>query len=242
MSQDAQQPENTSEETQTSAEQAEVKQAEIEKLQASVKEAMETAEDVREEVRRLTMEALAEGKLDASQVRSVIQAVIEGASSGMEAHGPKAKAALEEAVKGLEDGLIKAAEATKLALEEATSRAQDFTEQEVKQAVDQLINLERHFVDVLTELAQKGSEQARETLEDLARHARNSGTAIGEYMAEVMESLPKKLQEAGEWGFKAGVETARNTGAQLAAITSGFLAGLADVLDRQAKKLKQDKS
>ncbi len=241
MSEEAQHPENASEEKSSAAE-TEARQAEIEKLQASVREAMETAEDVREEVRRLTMEALGEGKLDAGQVRSVIQAVIEGASSGMETHGPKAKAALEEAVKGLEDGLIKAAEATKLALEEAASRTQDFTEQEVKQAVDQLLDLERHFVDVLTDLAQKGSEQARDTLEDLARHARNSGTAIGEYMGEVMESLPKKLQEAGEWGFKAGMETARNTSAQLASIASGFLAGLADVLDRQAKKLKQDKS
>lgn len=228
--------------SQAKPEQHQAAQMEVEKLQQSVQQAVETSENVREEVRRITMDALAEGKLDAAQVKSVIEAVIEGASAGMTTHGAKAKAALEEAVQGLEDGLIKAAEASKLALEEAASRTEEFTEQEVKQALDQMLQLERVFVDTLADLAHKGTDQARAVLDDLARHARNSGTSLGEYMSEVMETLPRRLQEAGEWGFKAGVETARATGAHLAAIASGFLAGLADALEKQSNKLKHKKS
>ncbi|HEB77354.1 MAG TPA: hypothetical protein ENI90_02360 [Methylothermaceae bacterium] len=213
-----------------------------EKLQASVREAVETAEDVREAVRRLTVEALAEGRLDAAEIRSVVEAVVEGASAGIEKHGTRARQALEEVLRGLEDGLIKAAEASKLALEEAASRAQEFAEQDVKRAFDQLVEMEKVYIDTLTEVARKGSEQSRAILSDLAHHARNSGTAIGEYMAEVMETLPRKLQEAGEWGLKAGIESARTAGAQLAAIASGFLAGISEALDRQAKKLRQEKS
>ncbi len=216
-------------------------QATVEQLKASVQEAVESEEAIREKVRRLTMEALAEGKLDAGQVKTIIETVMQAASVGVETHGSRARQALEEAVKGLEEGLVKAAEASKLALEEAASRADEFTEQEVKRAFDQLVELEKLYLDTLAEVAKKGGAQAAEILADLARHARNSGTSIGEYLAEVMQTLPRKLQEAGQWGFKAGLETARTTGAQLAAVTSGFLAGIADALDRQAKKTQPEK-
>lgn len=239
MNQDNSQESDTSrEEGQASRENREA----IEQLQASVQEAVESSEDVREKVRRLTVEALAEGKLDTAEVRSVIEAVIEGASAGIEQHGGRARQALEEAMGGLEDGLIKVAEASKLALEEAASRAGDFAEQDVKNAFDQLVELERMYVETLAEVARRGGEHAGELLEDLARHAKNSGTAVGEYMTEVMSSLPRKLQEAGEWGLKAGVETTRSAGAQLTSIASGFLAGIAEALEKQSGKLKQDKS
>lgn len=213
-----------------------------EKLQAAVQEAVETAGDIREAVRRLTVEALAEGRLDAAEIRSVVEAVVEGASAGVEKHGGRARQALEEVLRGLEDGLIKAAEASKLALEEAAGRAQEFAEQDVKRAFDQLVEMEKVYIDTLADVAKKATEQTREILNDLARHARNSGTAIGEYMAEVMETLPRKLQEAGEWGLKAGIESTRTAGAQLAAIASGFLAGISEALDRQAKRLRKEKS
>lgn len=217
-------------------------QESAEQLQSSVREAVEEAEDVREKVRRLTMEALAEGKLDAGQIRKVIESVVEGASAGVGKPGSRARQALEEAVRGLEDGLIKAAEASRLALEEAAGRAEEFTEQEIRRAMDQLMEMEKVYIDTLADVAKKGSEQTREILGDLARHARHSGTAIGEYMTGVMETLPRKLQEAGEWGLKAGVEAARTTGSQLAAIASGFLAGIADALERQAGKGKREKT
>lgn len=216
-------------------------QATVEQLKASVQEAVESEEAIREKVRRLTMEALAEGKLDAGQVKTIVETVMQAASVAIETHGSRARQALEEAVKGLEEGLVKAAEASKLALEEAASRADEFTEQEVKSAFDQLVELEKLYLDTLAEVAKKGGAQASEILADLARHARDSGTTIGEYLAEVMQTLPRKLQEAGQWGFKAGLETARTTGARLAAITSGFLAGIADALDRQTKKNQPEK-
>jgi polyhydroxyalkanoate synthesis regulator phasin len=212
-----------------------------EQLKAGVKAAVESQEDIREKVRRLTVEALAEGKLEAEQVKAIIESVIQGASLGIETHGNRARQALEEAVKGLEDGLIKAAEASKLALEEAASRADEFTAQEVKRAFEQLVELEKLYLDTLAEVAKKGSAQAGEILADLVRHARDSGTAVGEYLAEVMQTLPRKLQEAGQWGFKAGLDAARTTGAQLAAIASGFLAGIAEALDRQTQKSKSQK-
>lgn len=216
-------------------------QATVEQLKASVQAAVESEEAIREKVRRLTVEALAEGKLDAGQIKTIIEAVVQGAGVGVETHGSRARQALEEVVKGLEEGLVKAAEASKLALEEAASRADEFTEQEVKHAFDQLVELEKLYLDTLADVAKKGSAQAREILADLARHARDSGTTVGEYLAEVMQTLPHKLQEAGQWGFKAGLETARITGARLAAVTSGLLAGIADALDRQTKKNQPDK-
>ncbi len=216
-------------------------QSSMEDLQSSVQEAVESEASIREKVRRLTVEALAEGKLDGGQVKTVVETVVKGASEGMETHGGRARQSLEEALKGLEDGLVKAAEASKLSLEEAASRADEFTEREVKQAFDQLVELEKLYIDTLADVAKRGGEQSREILTDLVRHARHSGTSVGGYLTQVMETLPRKLQEAGQWGFKAGVETARSTGAQLAAIASGFLAGIADTLDRQSQKKQQAK-
>ncbi len=241
MNQDnSQGPEATETTRQAGGEETRKDQETIEQLQAAVQEAVESAEDVQEKVRRLTVEALAEGKLDPREIRSVIKAVVEGASGGIEKHGGRARQALEEAMRGLEEGLIKAAEASKLALEEAASRAGEFAEQDVKQAFDQLVELEKMYVETLAEVARQGSRQANQILDDLATHARNSGTAIGEYMTEVMTTLPRKLQEAGEWGLKASIETTRSAGAQLASIASGFLAGIAEALEKQSKKLKQD--
>lgn len=222
------------ERTQPGAEQE--AQASVEQLKAQVQEAVAGEEAIREKVRRLTVQALAEGKLDAGQVKAIVEAVVHGASAGIETHGSRARQALTEAVRGLEEGLVKAAEASKLALEEAASRADEFTEQEVKAALDQLRAMEKLYLDTLADIAKKGSAQVRDILADLLSHARHSGTAVGQYLTEVMQTLPRKLQEAGQWGLKAGLETARTAGAQLAAITSGLLAGIADTLDRQARK------
>ncbi|GAB6068030.1 hypothetical protein JCM13664_13490 [Methylothermus subterraneus] len=221
---------------------AETRVEENEQLKASVQEAVASEEAIREKVRRLTVEALAEGKLDAAQVKAIIETVLQGASEGIAIHGSRAREALEEAVKGLEEGLVKAAEASKLALEEAASRADEFTEQEIKGAFDQLLELEKLYLDTLAEVAQKGSAQAGEILADLLRHAHHSGTAVGEYLAEVMQTLPRKLQEAGQWGVKAGLDAARTSAVRLAAITSGFLAGIAEALDRQVKKTQAKKT
>ncbi len=123
--------------------------------------------DVREDVRRITLEALSDGRLDADAIRRVMHSVMHGAQSGTEALGA-------------------AAEATDLALRQAAARGSEFSRQELRRSLDDLAGLEALFIETLKNAATGATGLAATTLHDFAEHARSSGTYVG---GKVEESL-----------------------------------------------------
>ncbi|MDO9190459.1 MAG: hypothetical protein Q7U24_11350, partial [Sulfurimicrobium sp.] len=71
--------------------------------------------EIRTRVHDLTLKALRERRLDASEVRSVVRSVAEGVSLGAERRSGEVKDALAAAIAGLDAALLKTAQATHLA-------------------------------------------------------------------------------------------------------------------------------
>ncbi len=211
----------------------------LQELRKSVQEAVERGEDIQAAVRDITLKALSEGKLDRERIKAVADAVMEGAGDAVARESEQLKSGLSDAAAGLEQALIKTADALRLAIEEAAGRMSEFSTKELKRSLEDLDSLEEIFVGTIQRAAKSGGEVVRGIAGDLAAHARNSGTSIGEHVAENMEKLQNRLREVGVETAEVGEEMANRIG-QLA---RGILAGLGETLLAMAegKKEKGDK-
>ncbi|KAA3652459.1 MAG: hypothetical protein DWQ11_11525 [Proteobacteria bacterium] len=181
-------------------------------------------------VRQITLKVLSEGQLDSAALKSVMDAVVRGAKTGVERPDPRNTDALREAMHGLDQALSSAAEATGLAVQEAASRSGEFSRQSLKQSLDDLGSLETLFIETLGDAARQSSGHVRETLLSLAEHGRNSGTAVGHQVQQAVSQLARALLDITQEQVQAGAHTLRQQGALLAGIAAGFLKGVADRL------------
>ncbi|MDQ7073541.1 MAG: hypothetical protein Q9N32_08980 [Gammaproteobacteria bacterium] len=219
-----------------------------EQLQDDIQHAVQSGQDIKETVRRLTIKALTEGNLDSKSVRQVVDAVVKGASLGAQHHDLAAKDALDKAISGLDGALSKAAEASKLALQEVLARTEDFSSHDLKRALNDIQGLEALFVDVLRDVATGSKNQLSGMLHDLAEHAQHSGTAVGEEIKNNLAELMGLIADSGKTQLESGVDSVKTTGSLFARLAAGTLEGIADSLhpvskaDDKSKELPQGKN
>lgn len=209
---------------------------EYQKLHDAARKIVEESADIQAEVHKLTLDALGKGNLDKERIKSVVQSVLEGAQVGAESKGDQLKSALSDAVTGLDEALVKTASATKLAIQEAAGQIKDYTQHDLKRALDDLEDMEKNFIDVMKDVANSSTELAGRILNDIATHAKNSGTAVGKKSAESMATLRDQLKTLGKESFEAGADAAKSVSVRIARASSGFLAGLADTLEGSHRK------
>ncbi|MCW8994620.1 MAG: hypothetical protein OQK77_02270 [Psychromonas sp.] len=204
-------------------------------LQHKIQETVESGQDVRETVRRITLKALTKGKLDSEEIRQVIDAVLKGAVQGAEIHAQKSKDVLLNAVSGVDDALSSAAEASKLALEETAGNLKTFTKENFQQATDNILEIEEIYLDTLMHIARGSNEFVRSTLSDLVQHARYSGTGVGRRSAELVKILHAQLGQTLSGTLTTGSQSALKVASQLSYAAAGFLDGIAQTLDSKIK-------
>jgi len=201
-----------------------------EKTTDDVRAAIERGDKIREDVRNIVIEALGEHHLDRKNVEQMMGAVMEGAITAAPEGSREFADTMKKTVEGLDEAMSKAAQASKLAIEEASGRVEEFSEQDLKRAVDDLEGLEALYLETLGDLAKAGQTSAGSALRDLITHAERTGTQIGRTVSEALQDLRGPLSRA-ERPHLSDVEKAARTGAaSLASIASGLLAGLADSL------------
>jgi len=205
----------------------------------AVKTAVEDGGNIRAKVRKITLDALHRGMLDAQETRRVVRSVMQGASQGVSKAGGKTKHALGEALAGMDEALAKSAEAYKLAIEEAAGRLRDFSRHDLEKAVNNLHTLESMLLDTLKEVADQSAGEAREIYQSLARHTKVNATSAGATAAAAITSLEKKLGRTLREVAVAGSDVALNTTSKIAEAAAGFLAGLSDALHDKAKSLRE---
>ncbi len=209
----------------------------LRELRKNVQEAVEKNEDVQAAVRDITLKALGEGELDKDRIKSVAEAVMQGAGDAVARESQQMKESLGEAAAGLEQALIQAADAFRLAIEEAIGRVNEFSSTELKRSLNDLDSLEDIFVETLQRTAKSSGETVRTIAEDMATHARNSGTSVGQHVARNIESLQNRLRELGADTAEAGEEVANRIGK----IARGILAGIGETLLTIAEGKKDQK-
>lgn len=198
----------------------------LQRLQAAVREAVESGRDLQARVRDLMLAAFSSTGLDLSRIKQVTRATLEGVDAGAAAHGTDSDSVARQAVAGIEDALMQAAEASSLAIQEAAGHASDFARSDLKRAVNELASLETLFMDTLADVARAGSATAKTTFTDIQGHMQRSGTLFGERLASHVGSLRKVLAQAGEEGLQSGVEAAGKAAEQLGLIAGALLEGL----------------
>jgi len=213
-------------------------ETDVEQLKVTASKAVESGADIHNEVRDITLKALQQGELDFEHINKVIKAVTEGVSAGSLTQGDNAKEALNQAVSGLDQALLASVESSKLAVDEATGRIKDFTQQDVKRAVNDVESLEELFLETLTGVAQASSGTVKEIMTDLHSHLQRSGTAVGEKSGEVLSGLHQSLSQIGHESAKNSAQMTQQAGESVARIASGFLAGIADSLQARNKSSK----
>lgn len=192
--------------------------------------------DIRTRVHDLTLRALRERRLDASEVRAVVRSVAEGVSLGAEQRSGEVKEALAAAISGLDAALLKAAQATHLALQEMISQGKEFSAQDLQPALDDMKITEQAFLDTLGQVAETAGGKIKQELKAAVDHARHSGTDTGASVKDSLSDLSNRISATLQAGKSTGQEAAQTVASRLAALASGILAGMADVLHEKSQK------
>jgi hypothetical protein len=206
-----------------------------ESIRQAVSESVARGEDIRARVRELTLGALRDRRLDTAAMREVMSAVTEGIGLGAEQRAHDVKGALKEAVGGLDEALGKSAEATKLALQQLISQSREFSQTDLRPALDDLKGLEGEFVAALGRAADAAGAKSREAFRELVLHMQRAGTDTGAKVAETLTALSNRMSANMVEGTVAGMHAAQEFSLRLAALASGILAGMADALHDKAR-------
>src|SRR5262249_21480467 len=146
------------------------------------------AEDlpIRERVKELTSQVLQQGRVDPDAFREVANAVLGRTPGSTPATGAKTREFFAEEVRRLDDVLLKSASATHGALQQLASRGQDFSDNDLKQALVSLRKLEEDHVAVSNRLAEAMSANLRREMTEIATHAQNLGVEASVRVANMM--------------------------------------------------------
>ena len=201
------------------------------RLKADIRKAVELGVDIQETVRSVTLKALTRGELDTASLRRVAGDVLKGASEGAANRGAEAREAIDRAIDGLDEAFAKAAEAATLAAREASGRMREFTSGDLRRSMDDLKGMESTFFDSLRDAAKAGRNVASTTMHAFAEHASNSGSAVGRQVQASLRQLSGELGRTAEAQFKQSIDAGRQTAALLARAASGFLVGIAEIIE-----------
>lgn len=203
-------------------------------ISRAASESVQQEGDIRGRVRDLTLRALQTRSLDTAGIREVVRAVGEGVSLGAEQRTNEVKQALAAALSGLDDAVGKAAQATQLALQELVAQGKDFSEQDLKRALDDLRITEQAFLDTLGQVADVAGSKIRQELSDAVEHVRRTGRDTGASVTMTLGELGDRLSATLHESKATGQEAAATVSSRLAALASGILAAMAESLEKKS--------
>jgi predicted deacylase len=182
---------------------------------------------IRERVKGLTTQVLQQGRMDPEAVRDVVRAVIGGAPSSMAVGGAEARELFADEVKKLDEALANSASATHEALQRLATRGKDFTDNDLKEALVHLRQLEQDYAVAASRIVEAMSGNLRREMMELAVHAQNIGVEASARVASMMGEFAEGV------GVTPGMAKIRDAGVRMALLASGVLAGVADALRDQ---------
>jgi hypothetical protein len=190
-----------------------------------------TTEDqvIRERVKGLTSQALQEGRIDPEAVRDIARAVIGGTAGNMAVSGAETRELFADMVRKLDAALMKSARETHDALQQLATRGKDFTDNDLKEALVSLRQLQQDYTAAASRLAEAMTGNLRREMMELAVHAQNVGVEASARVASMMGEF------TADMGVTSGMAKIRDASARMALVASGVLAGVADALRDQSK-------
>lgn len=207
-------------------------------IRAEASASVQPGQDIREAVRDLTLRALRTRSLQMQEIKSVVNAISEGISLGLEHRGNEAKSALSEAMRGLDDALSRTAQAMQLALKQVTSQGKDFSEHELHDALEDLKFLEEEFFATVGKVADSAGAKLKQELQDLLGHLRRNGTDTGAQVRATLEAFGNQVQATLGNSKANGERAAREVSSRLLQVAGGIFSGLADTIQEKTSHKK----
>jgi hypothetical protein len=185
-----------------------------------------TSEDqaIRERVKELTSQVLQQGRIDPEAVRDIVRAVMGATPGNAAAGGAEERELFADAVRKFDAALMNSASATHEALQRLASRGQDFTDNDLKETLVTLRELELDYTAAASRIAEAMTGNLTREIGELAMRAQNVGAEASARVAGMMGDF------AGGVGTVPGMATIRDTSVRMALLASGVLAGVADAL------------
>ncbi len=190
-------------------------------------------EQLRKFVHDATVRALQGRELSLANIRKVVSAVAQAASTGA-AKNVTGNAAemLDQVVAGLDDALLRAVEANRVALQRFVDQGVSLRDAQLKKA---LANLEK-FEDTMIAAINKGASAADESLagpwsqvlDKLAIGSTKTGTSV----AGTVEKLTSNVATALREGRSSGLKAAQALAESYTALVSGVLMGMSEALSQ----------
>jgi hypothetical protein len=184
---------------------------------------------IRERVRGLTGRALQQGRVDPEAVRDIVRAVIGGTSGNMAISSAEARKLFADTISKIDEALVQSANETHAALQQLAARGEDFTDNDLKEALVSLRKLEQDYAAAAGQIAEAMSGNLRREMMQLTAHAQNVGVEASARVASMMSEF------AGGVGAAYGTTKIRDAGARMVLLASGLLAGVADALRDQSE-------
>jgi ABC-type transporter Mla subunit MlaD len=207
-------------------------------LAKAAAESVKSGDHIRERVRDLTLRAFQEKRFDYEGMKKVLETMTAGISLGAAQRATQVKGAVADALSGLDQALMKSAQASQLALQELAAKSKEFSDSELKQAVDQMKKLESDLIAAASKVAETGSVAVKAEFRDFVNHAQRFGTDTGTVVAQTMREFSHRVASQMIDAQIAGLEAARELNARFAQAASGFLQAISDSL-REEKKPKK---
>ena len=183
------------------------------------------ADDVRQRMHDLTLEALKSRRFDRESIREVVRAVTEGMTRGAEGSHLGVREALAQGLRGMDQALTKSVQAGQEALRQMAAAGRGVGEHELKQALSGLHKLEEDFVATVDQVAHSANERVRPELREAVKQLAHAGTETGRHSARLMAEFAV-----------SGMELAGEFGVRFAQLAGGVLAGMADALSRSSER------
>ena len=191
---------------------------------------------IRDQVRAMTNQVLQQGRVDPDALRAVVRTLAGQPASPAAPSKAEARERVADAVRDLDDALQKSAAATHEALQRLASRGRDYTENDLKDALASLRELERSCAAAEGRIAEAMSDNVRSEVMGLAAHAQEVGADASARVATMLGEVGSRVGESAA----SGLEAVRGASARLTLLASGVLAGVADALRDQSQTKKGD--
>jgi hypothetical protein len=146
--------------------------------------------------------------------------------------------AIADSVRGLDTAILRSATAAQAALKRLTSRGRDFTDNDLKDVLASLRQVQQDCAEAASRIADATSGSLRRELTELAAHAQTVGVDASARVATLMSEFASRLGSAYQESAGFGLEAARAYSVRMALLASGFLAGVADALRDQSETKK----
>jgi hypothetical protein len=207
-----------------------------EEIRKAASESVRAGIDIRARIHDVTLLALRSRRFDRHGMREVVQAVTSGMALGAEDSRADLRKALAEAFRGMDEAITRSADASRVALRQLVVTGRELSDNDVKQGLAQMKQLEDDFLSTAARIAEAASDKVRPELRQLLDTARKNGTDTGRVAASAMTELTQRFSTTSLDLALASVEVATEVGSRFALLASGILSGIADALTEPRKE------